>query len=75
MIYLLSLSAVLLVAYGRVLEYHHHQSISLVLQLFIGGSFTIILNACGTLHVELHESNDTARERIHAVIEGSLRRA
>jgi len=54
MIYLLPLSALPLIAYGWVLEYHLHPSISLILQFFLGGSITIIFNACGTLLVDLH---------------------
>ena len=56
MVYLLPLSTLCLLAYGWVLEYHLHPSISLLLQFFIGGSITIIFNACGTLLVDLHPS-------------------
>ncbi len=54
MIYLLPLSTLPLVAYGWVLEYRLHPSISLILQFVIGGAITVIFNACGTLIVDLH---------------------
>ena len=47
MIYLLPLSTLPMIAYGWVLEYHLHRSLSFILQFFIGGSITIIFNACG----------------------------
>lgn len=62
MIYLLPLSTLSLIAYGWVLEYHLHPSISLVLQFFIGGSITIIFNACGTLLVDLHPSRPSTAQ-------------
>lgn len=62
MIYLLPLSTLSLLAYGWVLEYHLHPSISLILQFFIGGSITIIFNACGTLLVDLHPSRPSTAQ-------------
>lgn len=66
--YLLPLSTLSLLAYGWVLEYHLYPSIPLVLQFFIGGSITIIFNACGTLLVDLHPSRpSTAQASLNMV--------
>ncbi len=68
MVYLLPLSTLCLLAYGWVLEYHLHPSISLILQFFIGGSITILFNACGTLLVDLHPSRpSTAQASLNIV--------
>lgn len=68
MIYLLPLSTLPLIAYGWVLEYRTHPSIPLILQFFIGGSITIIFNACGTLLVDLHPSSpSTAQASLNIV--------
>lgn len=68
MTYLLPLSILPLLAYGWVLEYHLHPSIPLILQFFIGGSITIIFNACGTLLVDLHPSRpSTAQASLNIV--------
>ena len=54
MIYLIPLSVLPYIAYGWVLQYRLHPSISLILQFFIGGGMIVIYNACGTLAVDLH---------------------
>ena len=68
MIYLFPVSTLPLIAYGWVLEYRLHPAISLILQFFIGGSITIIFNACGTLIVDLHPSRpSTAQASLNIV--------
>lgn len=68
MTYLLPLSTLPLLAYGWVLEHRLHPSIPLTLQFFIGGSITIIFNACGTLLVDLHPSRpSTAQASLNIV--------
>ncbi|EXJ69376.1 uncharacterized protein A1O5_07412 [Cladophialophora psammophila CBS 110553] len=57
-----SYSIFALLAYGWVLEYHVHPSIPLVLQFFIGGAMTIVFNACGTLHVDLHSTRPSTAQ-------------
>ena len=54
MLYLLPISTLCTLTYGWALEHHLHPSIPLILQFFIGGSITIVFNACGTLLIDLH---------------------
>lgn len=68
MIYLIPVSTLPLLAYGWVLHYHIHPALPLVLQFIIGGSTTIIFNACGTLIIDLHPSSpSTARASLNVV--------
>ena len=54
MLYLLPISTLCTLIYGWALEYHLHPAIPLILQFFVGGSITIVFNACGTLLIDLH---------------------
>ena len=66
--YLLPISTLCTLTYGWAVEYHLHPSIPLILQFFIGGSITIVFNACGTLLIDLHPSRpSTAQASLNVV--------
>ena len=68
MTYLIPLSTLPFIAYGWILQYRLHPSISLILQFLIGGGIIVIYNACGTLVVDLHPlSPATAQASLNIV--------